>query len=78
MLVVRLPAQGEAPARTAGPSQVHKAEKTHTEKNLTCEPPPDIHLPAYARVSHEVELDLGRVYLATRQARRIAVVCGMC
>lgn len=78
MLVVRLPAQGEAPACAAGPSQACKAKKTHTEKELEYEPPSDIHLPAYARVSHEAELDLGRVYLATRQARRIAVVCGMC
>ncbi|WFC95113.1 hypothetical protein MBRA1_001756 [Malassezia brasiliensis] len=33
-------------------------------------------MPSYARVSASLEHDLGRVYLATRQARRIAVVCG--
>lgn len=33
-------------------------------------------MPSYARVSASLERDLGRVYLATRQARRIAVVCG--
>ncbi|WFC99115.1 hypothetical protein MYAM1_001853 [Malassezia yamatoensis] len=36
----------------------------------------DTTLPLYANVSDNVQRDLGRIYQAVREARRIAVVCG--
>ncbi|WFD43206.1 hypothetical protein MPSI1_001861 [Malassezia psittaci] len=71
MLVVPLAAEEPSGERSVDQGKAGAVPTQDREDTLS-----DTTLPLYANVSDNVQRDLGRVYQAVREARRIAVVCG--